>query len=582
MTLTPDLKNMVSPEMAEHLDVAAKQIWYWRRHLDCFIVDYLKLPLYDLQRLIIRQIGNCEDVNLALLRGFGKTYMLALATAGLCLLYPGSPVIVVSNTAAQANLLLQKLQNEIIPASPALAAEIDYSPKHGIKINSNGRSYIYFKGGSRIQACVLGRDGSSSLGLRGKIVVVDESKLVASSIINTVMRPIVSFKRRPFHVLKDKGFQDYKSKVIGISSAYLKSCDFYERFLLTTKSMSRGNLGSFACALDFHAAVRMGIEDLEFYERARESMSPVEFATEYGSVFVGAADNAVFPYSLTEPCRVLDKVEISQPKGTDCEYVISADVAGNGNVDTADNSCIMVIKIVKTARGVWQKHLVWMAAYRGLSQRQLAEEIRKVYLRFPNTVRIVYDANAIGRGLESLFDEPYQYEDDKGQKREMPPLLPFNSLENYRSIKILYPFIATNALNNEMVNCLTRAFEDRALRLPIISTSVNNAAQLPRLSDEDDTDEENDAKAKRTMLMTEEAYVFREADELQAELGNIVRRLSAQGNAIYGTAISTQRKDRFSALEMGMWFIDTQETVARKSAYDDSLYDEIPIYYGTF
>lgn len=575
----PDIRDMVSPEMYEHLDVCAKQIWYWRKHLDVFIMDYLHIHLYDLQRVIARAIGNSDEAMLALLRGFGKTWLLSVCAVALAILWPESPIICVSNTAAQANLLLQKIENELLP-NDEIQREIDYSPKRGIKINSNGKSSIWFKGASRIQACVLGRDGDSALGLRGKIMIVDEAKLVPSSICNKALKPILSYKRRVFHTLKNEGFVDYQSKIINISSAYLKTCDFYNRFKDTMKRMARGDNGAFACALDFNASVRMGIEDIEFYERARETMSPVEFACEYGTIFVGATDNAVFPYSLTEPCRVLESIEIAQPKGTTADYVISCDVAGNGNVETADNSCIAVLKIVKTANNRWQKHLVWMSAYRGLSQRQLAEEIRKTYLRFPNAIRIIYDANAIGRGLESLLDEPYQYEDDKGVKRELPPLLPFDSRESYRSIKILYPFIATNALNNEMVNVLIRNFEDRMLRLPIMSAATDKTDLLPRLHDDTDSEEESAVKRRRTMLLTEEAYVYRETDELQAELGNIVRRISMQGNSIFGTAVSTQRKDRFSTLGMGMWYIDTLEIAARRAAYDAGSGDVIPIIIG--
>ena len=573
------LQDMVSPEMYEHLDVCARQIWYWRRHLDVFIVDYLHINLYDLQRVIARGIGNGDEISLALLRGFGKTWLLAVCSVALAILWPESPIICVSNTAGQANLLLKKIEDELLP-NDDIVREIDYAPKRGIKINASGKSSVWFKGGSRIQACVLGRGGDSALGQRGKIMIVDEAKLVPSSICNKALKPILSYKRRVFHHLKGEGFMDYQSKIINISSAYLKTCDFYHRFKDTVKRMARNDPRAFACALDFNASVRMGIEDMELYERNRETMSPVEFACEYGTVFVGATDNAVFPYSLTEPCRVLEDIEIAQPKGATCDYVITADVAGNGNIDTADNSCIEVLKIIRTASGRWHKHLVWMAAYRGLSQRQLAEEIRKVFLRFPNTIRIVYDANAIGRGLESLFDQPYQYEDDKGQKRELPPLLPFNSTETYKSIKILHPFIATNTLNNEMVNVLTRNFQDRELRLPVMSAATDSEAYLPRLADDSDSEEESGVKRKRTMLMTEEAYVYREADELQAELGNIVRRLTAQGNSVFGTAISTQRKDRFSALGMGMWFIDTLETIERKAGYGDSHSDDIPIFVG--
>lgn len=560
------LKDLISPEMYEHLDTCAKQIWYWRTHLDVFIEQYLHIKLFDFQKVIARMVGNGDDLGLALSRGQGKTWLLATCAVAIALLWPDSPIISVSNTAPQANLLLEKIRDELLP-NEDITREIDYGVGKGIKIRQNGRSAIFWKNGSRTQALVLGKEGTSILGQRGKMVVIDEAKLIPTSICNNAIGPVLNYKRPVFYQLRDQGFQDYNSKIINISSAYFSSCDFFGRFKNTLRKMATGDRGAFACALDFTCCIRTGMQDADYYERERARMSSVEFAMEYGSVFVGASDNTVFPYSLTEPCRVLDKVEITQPKGSESRYIIAADIAGDGNYDTADNSVIAVLKIVERQNGRWAKHLVWLGAYRGLSQRQIAEEIRTVYLRYPRTEAIVYDANAIGRGLESLFDQPWQYEDAKGNKVEMPPMLPYNSPASYKSIKILHPFIATNALNAQMVGILTRNFEDKELMLPIPSNTVENITLLPRLEDEDDTTEEAQEKRRRTMLLTEEAMVYKETDELQAELGNIVGRMSAQGNMVYGTAVSTQRKDRFSAVAMGMFLIDRMETTERRSDY---------------
>ena len=50
-----------------------KLIWYWRTHLDVFIVDYLKVPLKDTQRVVARAFGNGDTLFLTKSRGYGKT-----------------------------------------------------------------------------------------------------------------------------------------------------------------------------------------------------------------------------------------------------------------------------------------------------------------------------------------------------------------------------------------------------------------------------------------------------------------------------------------------------------------------------
>lgn len=39
----------------------ARQIHYWRTHLDVFIQQYFGIRLKDTQRVVARQFGNCEN-----------------------------------------------------------------------------------------------------------------------------------------------------------------------------------------------------------------------------------------------------------------------------------------------------------------------------------------------------------------------------------------------------------------------------------------------------------------------------------------------------------------------------------------
>lgn len=52
----------------------ARQILYWRAHLDAFIIDYLGIMLKDTQRVVARQFGNCEQLMVVKSRGYGKTW----------------------------------------------------------------------------------------------------------------------------------------------------------------------------------------------------------------------------------------------------------------------------------------------------------------------------------------------------------------------------------------------------------------------------------------------------------------------------------------------------------------------------
>ena len=49
------------PREIRNVKAWAKQILYWRTHLDAFIVDYFGINLKDTQRLVARQFGNAEQ-----------------------------------------------------------------------------------------------------------------------------------------------------------------------------------------------------------------------------------------------------------------------------------------------------------------------------------------------------------------------------------------------------------------------------------------------------------------------------------------------------------------------------------------
>ena len=97
----------------------AKQIHYWRTHLDVFIEDYFKIRLKDVQRVEARAFGNCQTLYFVQSRGFGKTWLTAICCIAMAVLYPSSQIAVISGTAEQAKLILKKIEsyfsrNEIV------------------------------------------------------------------------------------------------------------------------------------------------------------------------------------------------------------------------------------------------------------------------------------------------------------------------------------------------------------------------------------------------------------------------------------------------------------------------------------
>jgi hypothetical protein len=52
----------------------ARQIFFWRTHLDFFIESYFKIKLKDTQRVVAREFGNADTLMVVKSRGYGKTW----------------------------------------------------------------------------------------------------------------------------------------------------------------------------------------------------------------------------------------------------------------------------------------------------------------------------------------------------------------------------------------------------------------------------------------------------------------------------------------------------------------------------
>ena len=536
----------------ENVEEWEKQIWYYRSHLDVFINEYLSsaerpINLFLFQRVIARAIGNCEIIDDVEARSLGKTWKMALILSAISILYPESPVLVVSKTVRQSTLVVRYIE-QIASQCPNLAREISFP----IRINKDGAKVV-FKNGSEIEAMAMNADGSNLRGLRKKIVYIDESGWVKTQVILDVLNPIQQYKRNIYWKWKESGFEDYRSKLIQTSSAYLKSCDFFTRFKNTLREMKNGNKRQFACALSYKTGVEYGIIDESFVEAQRGIMPISSFEMEWCSRWIGAQEGSYFPYELTESCRNLAQIEIKMAKGSKSRYLLSCDIATSAST-SADNACITVLKISERLNGTFSKYLVFMRSYHGYKLEALANEIRKTCCRFPNIEKVIIDINAIGEGIISLLNTPFIDDNNK----EYPPFV-LDTTERLtgNALPIIRGIRADSKYNARMATATRLFLENKSLSLPVASTNMRREIEL--------SDESTDLRIKRGLLM-EEIAVFIEVDALQFEMGNIVPKITVSGNIQYE---STSKKDRYTALGMANEYIFLLEQENKEKLRED-------------
>ena len=375
-------------------------------------------------------------------RGYGKTWLTALCCIAMGVLYPGSLIAVVSGTAEQATLIVKKIQDYFI-RNPEIMREIQCDGHRPVQLSRN-KGICTLKNGSKIESYSVG----TMRGNRAKIMVIDESPEVKADDLDAVIGPVRNTKRDICH---QRGIVDYPSKTISITSACLKSNYFYAMFVSALRDFAKGSTGSFACALDYHSAARVGITDMDFFKNEQRKMPEAKFAMEYGSIFVGAESGSMFPYDLTEGCRTLRQVEYAQPSGSSSDYVIGVDLATSTD-RKADNAVICVVKLADLENGAYLKKLVYLRSYHGKRLDALAEEVRRTFSRFPRTTRIVFDHRGLGDAFPQFLAQPWI---DPESGKEYPPwTLDDERTIIHNAVPILRSVKASAQINQQLVSSL--------------------------------------------------------------------------------------------------------------------------------
>lgn len=511
---------------------------------------FAPIRLKDQQAVIARAFGNGHTLDIVQSRGAGKTWLIAMCSAAMCVLYPGTIVMCCSGTGQQATLVLQKLENEI-RTNINLSNEMAFGTgRKAIQYNKTGGRCV-FKNGSQIRAMPIG----SMRGQRAKILIIDESPEVKLKEDSKIFMPVRNYTR---DVCITYGIKDYPSKVVKITSACLKSNDFYDDFVAVSKTMATGDRNYFSIILDKDFAIRTGITDAEFFEQERSNLPEAQYQMEYESVFIGAESNSVFPYELTDACRTLERVETRQPKNSKSQYVLSFDIAMSVEA-TADNSVISILKISERDDGTYMRQLVYMRSFKGVGIDEQAGEIRRLLAKFPNIVRIVFDQNGLGESFPKLMNKPWV---DPETGREHPPLVMDDEISYIPNAQpLLRGFRGSTDNNQRLATDMRFALEKGLIEFPINSRRALDGT----MGSGEDSGEDDKAP-----MGIEEQAIYIEADALQVEMGNIVASITSTGKYSYGTARASQKKDRYSSVSMGNSYVTELETRSVRRKYEKS------------
>lgn len=194
-------------------------VWaaYYRENPDKFAAEYLHLDLHVFQKILLVMMNRVNTFVMIGARGIGKSFLSAVFLCIRAILYPGSKLVIASGTRGQSINVLEKIQLELVQRSPELYNEIDWK---STKINGTN-AIMVFKNSSYIKVVTA---SDTARGNRATLLLLDEFRMVAKDVIDTILRKFLTQRRMPPYkeLTKKERMQEYekeKNKTFYLSSA---------------------------------------------------------------------------------------------------------------------------------------------------------------------------------------------------------------------------------------------------------------------------------------------------------------------------------------------------------------------------
>lgn len=536
------------------IPVARQYISFFREYPDMFI-DFCAgnwlpeppketLKLYFFQRIFLRAAMRYKYNYVVYPRAYSKSFLAVLILMTRAILYPGAKLFVTSGGKEQSSGILKEKVEEICQLVPGFAHEIDRS--RGKSVEGKDYCKYIFRNKSYIDNLSA---SEKSRGKRRHGGLMEECVGIDGTILNEVIIPVMNISRRlPNNTTIDEEVLN-KSQIY-VTTAGWKGSFAYDKliqFLIgeVTQPEKYNIMGG-----TYLVPVLAGLQDKNFIRDLKldGTFNQSSFDREYRSIWSGTIEDAFFSSEMFDKNRILRQPEYSYSGRSlkSAQYILSVDVGRKGC-----QSVICVFKVTPQQMGTSIKTLVNMATLNDEHFEDQAIKLKRMFYEY-RASRIVIDGNGLGIGLidymiktqidpdtnETLYDFGI-YNDDEGYYKK------------YQTINCEYDAIYIIKANAP-INTEAHANVQTQLSSGKVKFLIDErTAQIKLLGTE---------KGKK-MSAEERAnylYPFTLTSILKEEMLNLREENEGQ-NIILKQANRGIRKDKFSALEYGLYYIKQEE-----------------------
>ena len=413
--------------------------------------------------------------------------------------------------------------------------------------------------------------------MRCHVLVVDEYRMIQGGFetLNSVLRPFLNCVRIPkFKGREDGKYANYPSEEnqeIYLSSAWYAEHWSYDLYTAHGKTMLKG-ADYFVCNLPYQLSAYHGILTKKRVEDiiSDENMSEASFSMEFEALWHKDKDNSYFKSSNILPCRTLEyawypptpeeyynnknkeKKSYHLKKLSEKELrVVSCDIAlmNSKNGHDNDNAIFTFTRSIPKNQN-YISQVLWQEAHDGWTAKQLALQIKRLYFDSQSDY-IVLDTGGVGI---SVYDELAEYTTDTERGIIYPPLKSMND-EKFaercgyaEAQKCIYCITASAKFNHEIAVTLKSAFQNKTIQL--LKTQFEAEDYI------DDYDKLSpEEQADKLLPYIQTSLMQDEITQLEYEVkDSYIKLYEAKG----------KRKDRYSSLAYGNYFIREQEKKLKK------------------
>ena len=514
--------------------------WYPDLFLDLIKPEKGGLNLHFDQRVYLRAMLRFASFYGVFPRGYGKTFDEVLASILVCVFFTEISISLTAQTKENSAELLKDKYNEIIRFYPMLENEV-------VKANfAKGDAEIKFRNGSVLDNLA---NAQSSKGQRRKRMNIEESALIDDVTFQDALKPIVEVPRVCVGKYSITDPEELHQQINFFTTAGFKGSDEYQRSVDMIKDMI--NLkGKLVLGSSFWLPCwyGRGSTKSQIFQKKKD-MSPIAFAQNYESRWVGCADDALVDINKLMNCRSLPTTQ-SKCNNLDEEFYLGVDVA-RSQKSSNNQSSVSVAKVIRTKdkTKIVSIDIVNIINIPNImnftAQACKIKEIQRAY----NAKAVIIDGNGLGAGL---IDEVLKESFSAITKESLgcwDTMNDDNIPEIQGSPKIVYNLKA-QSVQSKVVTTFIDMVDSGKLRL------------LEKRQNNEFSDKENDDFYNKVAP-------FIQTDCLFEEIANLKLKHLANGGVTLEKVVKKMDKDRVSATIYVLWYINEY----CRDLYNNSDYD---------